>query len=79
MTVRSEPDFHQILNVAEFQIGVGQIGWMYSMSDKDTRVEELLAEMELLDIRLNDNPLDASANARWNYLNTIVTELNKFG
>ncbi len=49
------------------------------MSDKDTRVEELLAEMELLDIRLNDNPLDTSANARWNYLNTIVTELNKFG
>lgn len=54
--------------MAESLIGDGQIGLMYPMSDKQTRIAELLAEMEVLDKRLEANPLDSSAQKRWMWL-----------
>lgn len=50
------------------------------MSDSDisTRVQELQDEMAIIDQRLASNPLDASANARYKWLETLVKELTKF-
>lgn len=57
-----------------------QLRWMYQMSDSDisTRVQELQDEMAIIDQRLASNPLDASANARYKWLETLVKELTKF-
>ncbi len=38
-------------------------------------LEAMLSEMELLDLRLEGNPLDARANARWKVLDEAVKEL----
>lgn len=48
------------------------------MSDINTRVQELQDEMRIIDQRLAENPLDASANARYKWLETLVKELTKF-
>lgn len=48
------------------------------MSDIFTRVCELQDEMRIIERRLVENPLDASANARYKYLETLLKELTKF-
>lgn len=64
--------------MVEWQIGAGRNGWMYQMSDIFTRVCELQDEIRIIEHRLAENPLDASANARYKWLETLVKELTKF-
>ena len=45
--------------------------------DKETRVAEILDELAELDDRLITNPINASANARYVYLKTLLKELTK--
>lgn len=57
----------------------GQNGWTYQMpEDVKSRVEDIENQMRALDERLNRNPLDAHANARYLYLKTLLKELTKF-
>lgn len=45
---------------------------------KQGRIDELLEEMEYIDsVVLAGNPLNASANARYKYLKTLLDELLK--
>lgn len=54
------------------------LGRRKAMSGPHTREkEELLAELEIINSILESNPLNASANARWNYINERLDEISK--
>lgn len=46
--------------------------------DIKSRVEDIENQLRILDTRLEENPLDATANARYKYLETLLKELIKF-
>lgn len=46
--------------------------------DVKSRVEDIENQLKALDERLSRNPLDATANARYRYLETLLKELTKF-
>jgi hypothetical protein len=46
--------------------------------DVKSRIEDIENQMQSLDKRLSRNPLDAHANARYKYLETLLKELTKF-
>lgn len=44
----------------------------------EKRIEEIKVEMSKLQKWLDDNPLNAMANAHWKYLDTVLREYTKF-
>lgn len=47
------------------------------MNDKNSRIAAINLELQIVDKILSANPLDASANARYKYLETLLNELMK--
>jgi hypothetical protein len=47
-------------------------------TDIKSRIEEIEVELDLLEETLKGNPFNSSANARYIYLCTILTELTKY-
>ncbi len=46
--------------------------------DVKSRIEDIENQMKYLEERLDENPLNATANARYKYLETLLKELTKF-
>ena len=46
--------------------------------DVKFRIEDIENQMKYLEERLDENPLNATANARYKYLETLLKELTKF-